>query len=269
MMESIKQQTYDNIITIVHTDDPKDDYIEGDIIIKSTLDKNLGPGFYNLYCNKLLDAIPDDVPGWYHFIDDDDMYYDADVIKRLVRESKKTHMNVGRSMRWSGKVWPKHWGEQKSYQTECFFLHTDHKDKARWWNKRGGDHNYSRQLTSGETHENGVKIGTFTPLPINWIDNLIICKAQVGKGYGRRYDLEEQREFMSSARKRSRISTVGARHKDDKSVLVRFIRRVPGRRFKSGRAGEEKYIPERYALRLVAQRKVEIIEKNIFEAKKA
>jgi hypothetical protein len=255
MMESIRQQTYDNIVTIVHTDDPKDDYIEGDIIIKSTLDKNLGPGFYNLYCNKLLDAIPDDVPGWYHFIDDDDMYYDADVIERLVRESKKDHMNVGRSMRWSGKVWPKHWGEQKSYQTECFFLHTDHKNLGRWWNKRGGDHNYSGQITA--------------VLPINWIDNLIICKAQVGKGYGKRYDLDEQREFMGIANKRSRISTVGERHKDEKKVLVRFTRRVPGRQFKSGKAGEEKYIPERYALRLVAQRKVEIIEKNIFEAKKA
>ena len=32
MMESIKRQTYKNIVTIVHSDNPNDLYVEGDIL---------------------------------------------------------------------------------------------------------------------------------------------------------------------------------------------------------------------------------------------
>lgn len=174
MMETIKKQTYKNIVTIVHSDDPRDEYVTGDIIIKGTA---YGPAFgnapYNLYNNRLLKAIPDG-PGWYHFIDDDDMYESDNVIEKFVNASKKDHINVARVIRWNETIWPKKWGEQKSYQTECFLLHTDHKAKAQWWAHLGGDHDYSRKLTK--------------VLPINWIDNLIVCRAQEGKGHGKKLD---------------------------------------------------------------------------------
>jgi len=174
MMESIKAQTYKNIITIVHTDDPRDEYVTGDIIIKGhAYSKDYGTGPYNLYMNRLLKAIPDG-PGWYHFIDDDDEYASPDVIERLVENSKRDHVNVGHVQRWNGVIFPRAWGTQKSFQTEIFFLHTDHKNKARWWANTGGDHYYSKQLTK--------------VLPTNWIDDLLICKAQEGKGHGRRLD---------------------------------------------------------------------------------
>ena len=55
MMKSIKAQTYPNIITITHTDDPADTYATGDIIVSSQRipksKERTGP--YNLYNNKL------------------------------------------------------------------------------------------------------------------------------------------------------------------------------------------------------------------------
>jgi hypothetical protein len=174
MMETIKEQTYKNIITIVHSDDPRDNYVTGDIILKCpAYGPEFGSGTYNLYCNRLLKAIPDR-PGYFHFLDDDDEYAAPDIIERLVKLSKPDHVNVGRVRRWNNTTWPKRWGVQKSYQTECFFIHTDYKLKAHWWGHKGGDHHYSKQLTK--------------LLPINWIDKLLICKAQEGKGYGRKLD---------------------------------------------------------------------------------
>jgi hypothetical protein len=175
MMETVKSQTYKNIVTIVHSDDPRDNYIEGDVIIKGTAyGPEYGNGPYNLYNNRLLKAIPGG-SGWYHFIDDDDEYAAPDVIEKFVNASKRDHINIARVVRWNGVVFPKDWGKQCSYQTECFFLHTDHKSKAKWWAHLGGDHDYSKKLTR--------------ILPQNWIDNLTVCRAQTGKGHGRRLDI--------------------------------------------------------------------------------
>jgi hypothetical protein len=174
MWKSIEDQTYSNIITITHTDDPKDTYVKGDIIIKSKRNPKLGRGHYNLYCNKLLKAIPGN-KGWFHIIDDDDQYAAPDVIERLVKLSKKGHVNVGRSDRGNNNIWPKYWKGQKSFQTECFFVETKNRFLGTWWHKRAGDHHYSKQLTK--------------KLPINWIDNLLICTTNGGKGRGERKDL--------------------------------------------------------------------------------
>ncbi|RPI64781.1 MAG: glycosyltransferase family 2 protein [Planctomycetaceae bacterium] len=174
MMASIASQTYPNIKTIVHSDDPRDEYVRGDVVINGAkYGPAYGNGTYNLYNNRLLKKIPDG-PGWFHFIDDDDEYAAPDVIERLVESSLRDHVNVGRSQRWNNTIWPRHWGTQKSFQTECFFIHTDHKHKGKWWGNTGGDHHYSKQLTK--------------VLPINWIDDLLICRAQEGKGHGRCLD---------------------------------------------------------------------------------
>ena len=239
MMKSIKSQTYSNIITIVHTDDPEDNYLEGDIVIRSERNPALGNGHYNLYCNKLLNAIPDG-PGWYHFIDDDDMYASDDVIENLVKHSKRKYINIGRVQRWGSTVWPKTWGTQRSYQTECFFLHTDHKHKAKWWNKKGGDHHYSKQLTD--------------QLPINWIDNLLIAKAQDGKGRGYRLDMGEERVL----RKRGRNDL----------VAVKFLKRVRTPKECRGDAGEIKSLRMCRAMDLESRGRVIILdEKKFLEGK--
>ena len=104
MMETIKNQTYNNIVIIVHSDDPRDEYITGDVIVRGTAyGPEYGNGTYNLYNNRLLKAIPP-VPGWFHFIDDDDEYASPDVIEKLVKNSKKDHVNIGRVQRWNKTV---------------------------------------------------------------------------------------------------------------------------------------------------------------------
>ncbi|KPK95634.1 hypothetical protein AMJ80_04475 [bacterium SM23_31] len=196
-MESIKQQTYKNIITIVHSDDPRDKYVTGDIIIQGqAYGLEYGNGTYNLYNNRLLRAIPEE-KGWYHFIDDDDKYSSPDVIEKLVNKSKKDHINIAKVKRWNNVIFPRHWGSQKSYQTECFFLHTDHRLKAKWWGNKGGDHNYSKQLT---------KI-----LPINWIEKLLICEAQEGKGHGLKLDKGAKRVQKPDLPPDTKVAVLGLR----------------------------------------------------------
>ena len=176
--ESIKKQTYKNIVVIVHTDDPRNDYVCGDIIIKGQCyHPRSGSGTYNLYNNRLLDAIPDGW-GWYHMIDDDDMYFNNKSIANMVKNAKPHAVNVARVKRWGTSVWPKNWRRQRSFQTECFFIHAAYKKLGRWWGNRGGDHYYSRQLTN--------------KLPINWIEGVTICKAQEGKGHGKLLDIGKQ-----------------------------------------------------------------------------
>lgn len=174
MWESIQEQTYPNIVTIVHSDDPADEYIKGDIVIESTRDPKAGKGFYNLYNNRLLQMVPGR-EGWIVFLDDDDKYASPDAIERFVANSLPDHLNVARSRRWENTVYPRRWRFQKSFQSECFMLPARYKDASYWWNKRGGDHYYTRQLTKF--------------LPINWIDDLLVAEAQVGKGRGERNDL--------------------------------------------------------------------------------
>lgn len=239
LMRTIREQTYQNIITIVHTDDPADEYVAGDIIIRGArLSHTLGTAPYNLYNNRLLQAIPDGA-GWYHFIDDDDMYNSPDVIERLVSGSKRGCVNVGRVKRWNETVWPRRWGNQHSFQTECFFLHTDHKAIGEWWANKGGDHNYSKQLTK--------------VLPTNWIDNLFICRAQEGKGHGRRYDYGEKPANFNT----------GYMPSFHDMVKVEYLRTIRSPLFLKGRLGEIKELRKERALRLEKKGKVRIIREGV------
>ena len=243
MMDSIKSQTYENIITIVHYDNEADEnYVEGDIIIKGEqypVDTGTAP--YNLYCNKLLESIPDDKPGWYIFLDDDDILTSPDSVKNFVENSVNDKINVCRVRRWNGTVWPRKWGKCKSFQTECIMLHTDHRLKWKWWANIAGDHYYTKQATK--------------ELSINWIDNLIACEAQKGKGFGKCFDYNIKKP------EKKRISQVGARHLG-KIVTVQYIRSTHGTKKERGRKGEIKKIPEKYAKRLEKFGRVIILDKE-------
>jgi hypothetical protein len=236
MMESIKKQTYPNIKTIVHTDDPGDTYVTGDMIIKGDRvpKGHKGHAPYNLYNNRLLQAIPQG-DGWYHFIDDDDKYAAPDVIEKSVAKCKEKQINIVRSKRWSGSIWPKTWGSQTSFQTECFILHTKHKNIASWWDKTGGDHHYSKQITK--------------QLQINWIDGIIICEAQEGKGHGDRFDLGQA--------KHAGVNIDSGLPIPDKALVdVLFCIRVRFPQECKGFEGEVKKVPMWRAVAMEAQKKV-------------
>ena len=140
--------------------------------------------------------------------------------------------------RWDNTIFPRKWRQQRSYQTECFFLHTDHKLKATWWANKGGDHHYSKQLT-------GI-------LPINWIDNLLICKAQDGKGHGRRFDMGEKPSGVDKP-----VSRPGKTSIED--VTVQYVKEVKSPYCIRGKVGETRTMPRNRAERLEAKGKVKII----------
>jgi glycosyltransferase involved in cell wall biosynthesis len=175
LMESIREQTYKNIVTIVHSDDPRDTYAQGDITIQGTkFSPSLGRGTYNLYCNRLLKAVPEGW-GWFHFMDDDDKYHSPEVVERLVIEAEPNFLNIGRVMRGGGRGFPRSWRRGNDFHTECMFLHAAFSGLAEWWPRLGGDIDYGRKLSQ--------------KLPVHWIDKLIISQAQNGKNRGALVDI--------------------------------------------------------------------------------
>jgi hypothetical protein len=175
LMESIRALSYPNICTIVHTDDPRDTYVEGDIIIRGeSFPQGRGTAPYNLYNNRLLEAIPDS--GWIHFMDDDDKYIRPDAFDFLENADIKK-MQIVKVIRWNGQIFPKRWKKQNTFQTECFIVWSDIARKYKWWSNKGGDHYYTRQITR--------------KTEMKWHD-IVIAEAQNGKGHGRRIDVDSE-----------------------------------------------------------------------------
>lgn len=238
---SVRAQTYQNVVAIVHTDDPSDDYVEGDIVIRGEqFPPEIGNAPYNLYCNRLLDNIPADQPGWFFFLDDDDVLTAPDVVERAIPQCKPETINVVRVERWDGKIFPKAWGSALSFQTECFILHTDHRGLGRWWANRGGDHHYTRQITD--------------KLKINWIDGIILARAQEGKGHGLRFDLGE----------------MAKQPKPNDLVPVVYVLPVRIPTECRGRPGDIRSIPYRHAIDLQKRGRVTIRDaKDFIEPQRA
>jgi hypothetical protein len=171
--ESVLALNYPDVVHIVHVDDPRcESYVEGDIIIRGEAHgQYMGTAPYNLYNNRLVKAIPGD--GWVHFLDDDDQYCEPEVFDWLTGQLPPEKIHVCKARRWEGTVWPKNWKNQRSFQTECFVTRTAVAKRATWWGNKGGDHNYTRQLTR--------------LFNCDWHD-IIVTEAQEGKGHGRLID---------------------------------------------------------------------------------
>ena len=176
MRETIKALVWPGpVCHIVHTDDPRDTYVDGDIIVKGECyGPSFGDGWYNLYNNRLLKAIPDH--GWVHFMDDDDEYLAPDVMGFLDGGNRNA-MHVCKTRRVgvskNAEIFPPLWLKQKTFQTECFALWSDIAKKYNWWGNKGGDHQYTSKITR--------------TVPIKWHD-VIATQAQSGKGHGKCID---------------------------------------------------------------------------------
>ena len=145
--ETVKALTGFNVVHIVHCDDPiSEQYVECDILVRGEAHaKNVGSAPYNLYCNRLLKAIPG--AGWVHFMDDDDKYSSSDCLQRILDGADKGKIHVGKVERWNNKLFPASWGAQKSFQTECIVMDAEIAKRGKWWGNKSGDHFYTRQLT--------------------------------------------------------------------------------------------------------------------------
>jgi len=175
MRESVRALTWPGGVThIVHTCDPRDIYVDGDIIVKGEVHgPYMGTAPYNLYNNRLIEAVTE--PGWVAFMDDDDEYAAPDVFERLLHKADKKIIHTGQAARWGDTVWNTDPNDKKRniFQTECFSLWWDLAKKAKWPGDKGGDHYYTRRLTK--------------KIPWKWHE-VLIARAQDGKGRGKLED---------------------------------------------------------------------------------
>lgn len=160
---------------VVHSDDPRNTYVDADIVIEGEAHgPYMGSGPYNLYNNRMLEIVPDDV--WVAFLDDDDEYTAPDVFQRLIDDNQPNTMHTGQVSRWADKIWntdPN--AKKKEFQTECFAILSNHAKRAKWWGDRSGDHYYTRQLTR--------------TTKTRWHEVLIARAQEDRKGNGERVDV--------------------------------------------------------------------------------
>lgn len=187
---SVKALSWDGpVVHIVHTDDPRDLYVDGDVIVKGeTYGPSFGPGFYNLYNNRLLRAISTkaEAQGWVFFLDDDDRFLAPDSLAWLAGANRDV-LHVCKTRRKGVskhcQIFPAQWKKQKTFQTECFAVWSTIARKHEWWGQKGGDHHYTKKIT----HRT----------PVVWHD-VIATEAQEGKGRGECADADGKRPDKSA-----------------------------------------------------------------------
>lgn len=149
LLESVRGQTYKNINHIVCTDDLDSvEYIKEngvkewmliskeDVIEKYPQPVRLGwrdlP--HNLYFNEMIHKIKD---GWVMYLDDDDMFYSSDSVKKLVREIEKHNEDAliyfQMEYSWDGSRLPESLpSEIGKIGGSCIIFHSKYKDYAVW-----------------------------------------------------------------------------------------------------------------------------------------
>jgi len=113
LRESLRSQDYPNVIHVVHSDDPADNYVEADITIRGGRMPIVpkvywGPELYNARLIRALEGLP---PGWVTLIDDDDEYVSNTSISQMVEAAERAGpdtMPVWRIVRPSG-LRPRRW----------------------------------------------------------------------------------------------------------------------------------------------------------------
>jgi len=165
-VNSIKNQTYENINHIVSYDNDLDlNYINNYNVTKIKInreeiiknDKSVNPNNpnfwfspHNLYCNSLLDEVKD---GYIMFLDDDDMLLHENVIEVIVNNIVDEDTILIWKMQYpDGRLLP----DSNSYNTKkirlggigspCFLFHSKWKDFYRWDAYKCGDYRFLEKL---------------------------------------------------------------------------------------------------------------------------
>ena len=196
-VNSIKNQTYENINHIVSYDDDLDlNYINNYNVSKIKInreeiiknDKSVtpnNPNFWfsphNLYCNSLLDEVKD---GYIMFLDDDDMLLHENVIEVIVNNIVDEDTILIWKMQYpDGRLLP----DSNSYNTKniklggigspCFLFHSKWKDFYRWDAYKCGDYRFLEKL--------------YKKIPNNkWINSPFI-KLNNSGGLGKKEDIKK------------------------------------------------------------------------------
>jgi hypothetical protein len=185
LREALRLQEFDGrIYHAVYSDDPSDDYIEGDFIVRG---KRLPKGgrnsfpweLYNLYL--MIKVQESRIPGFIIFIDDDDIPNGKNAIQTIVSNAEHDSILLWKVERENGRISPFVWENDLNSKDgrvcwEAGTFHTRHLAKA---------------LEVGVDDRDGAD-GRFwyrlsQRLPVKWLDK-VLMKPQVGKGHGRRND---------------------------------------------------------------------------------
>lgn len=165
---SIKNQSYDNILHLVSYDNSKDlEYINEFNVKKVKIDReNIisndtsvnpnNPNFWfsphNLYCNELLENVED---GWIMFLDDDDMLISDTVIEEIYKNIIDEDTILIWQMRYpNGSVLPNSIDfKYKKIRlggigSPCFLFHSKWKKLSVWDAYKCGDYRFLEKLYS-------------------------------------------------------------------------------------------------------------------------
>lgn len=161
---SIKSQTYKNVIHYVSTDNPLDfDYLEGKDIVVVKVNKQADSNVkfnadgdkyapYNLYCNELLKRVQH---GWILFLDDDDNLLHNKVLEELV-EYINCHdedtLFIWQMRYPNGKLAPSNELIKKeiikinNIGSPCFAFNAKYKNLVKWDNYKRSDFRFINEL---------------------------------------------------------------------------------------------------------------------------
>jgi hypothetical protein len=185
LRESLASQVFDGrIVHVVYSDDPSDDYVVGDVVVRGLrLRRKFQGSFpwevYNLALLRAVESFGE--PGFIVFIDDDDVYVDEGSIATIVRHAREDSILVWKVERERGRVSPFDWNASLG------------SDEGRVCWEAGCFHSSQLQVAFGvgidsmDGADGRFWAGLADYLPVVRLDR-VLAKPQVGKGHGRRRD---------------------------------------------------------------------------------
>lgn len=180
----LAQEYPGEIIHVVHSDDPADAYIEGDIVVRSERLRRRRPTDFpwDQYHLTLLQAVVDDTrEGFVTFMDDDDTYTSPQSIARMMTNARPGVMPIWRVERERGRISPTTWkGDLNSRDGRiCWEASTLHTTRIPLAHQAGID---------GRDGADGRFWAALAPHHQLVWQNEVLTRPQAGKGHGRRND---------------------------------------------------------------------------------
>jgi hypothetical protein len=185
LRKSVESQVGAEVIHVVHSDDPRDTYVVGDLVVRGSrlrrTPESTAP--WETYNLRLLSAVREaGLVGAVAFVDDDDLLFSDGIAARVDAETTPGFVTFWRVLRENGRLSPKVWmGDLGSADGrvcwESGSFHTDDIPAA-----------LSVGVDDCDGGDGRFWWGMSKVLTPRWV-NEVTCFPQVGKGHGRRKDV--------------------------------------------------------------------------------
>lgn len=183
LRNSLRKQTYPHIVHVVHSDEPTDTYVRGDIVLHSPrLRATPNSTFpWEVYFATMLAHIKSHCgEGWVTFMDDDDVYVNHTAVERMMQyASHPDRMPVWKTIRENNRISPERFGAPLDAPEgricwESSMHHTNHIGRVEIDGNCGSDGRYWARMSEF--------------LRVVWVDE-VFARPQAGKGNGKRKDV--------------------------------------------------------------------------------